>query len=76
MKTFYENSGSNTFLCCSLDENDSIDSFHYGMLSNNKIENIIPVIYSIENDEVFLRYNVSSKIPLSEYFSGIVSKKE
>jgi len=75
MNTFYENSGSNTFLCCSLDENDTVDSFYYGMLSNNKIENVIPVLYSVENNNAFFRYNVSSKISLGEYFSGIVSKK-
>lgn len=75
MNTFYENSGSNTFLCCSLDENDTIDSFYYGMLSNNKIDNVIPVLYSVENNNAFFRYNVSSKISLCEYFSGIVSKK-
>lgn len=75
MQFLYENLGSKSFLCCKLDNSNTLDSFHYGMLSNNTMEYILSAIYSVDNENEFLRYNISSKMPLDEYFSGIVSKK-
>ncbi len=75
MQFFYENQNSNSFLCYKIDAGCEVDSFYYGMLSNNKMANIISPIYSIENDEKYFRYNVTAKITLKDYFTGMVQRK-
>ena len=71
----FENQGSNTFLVYKLKEDDSIDSFDYGMLKNNKIEGILEPIITTMNNTVTIKFNVSSKIALKQYFEGVVNKK-
>lgn len=72
----YENQGSSSFLTYKLKENDVLDAFNYGMIANNKINNIIPSIFSQINEDKFLKYNVSAKVSLSQYFEGFVNKKQ
>lgn len=72
----YENQGSSSFLTYQLKENDVLDAFNYGMIANNKINNIIPAIFSQINEDKFLKYNVSAKVSLSQYFEGFVNKKQ
>lgn len=71
----FENQGSNTFLVYKLKETDSIDSFDYGMLKNNKIEGILEPIITTMNNDVTIKFNISSKIALKQYFEGVVNKK-
>lgn len=71
----FENQGSNTFLVYKLKETDSIDSFDYGMLKNNKIDGILEPIVTTMNNEVTIKFNISSKIALKQYFEGVVNKK-
>lgn len=71
----FENQGSNTFLVYKLKETDSIDSFDYGMLRNNKIEGILEPIIIQMNNNVTIKFNISSKIALKQYFEGVVNKK-
>lgn len=75
MQFFYENQNSNSFLVYKLEDSDKLDSFNYGMLANNKINNIIPANLTQLNAEKYLRYNVSSTVTLKQYFEGIVNKK-
>jgi len=75
MSFTYENQGSNSFLVYKLEEGEQVDTFNYGMLSNNKINGVMPVNLLQKNDEKYLHYNVSSKIVLRQFFEGIVNKK-
>lgn len=75
MGFFFENIGTNTFLTYQLAGDEKVDTFNYGMMSNNSIENVISPVFLQESEDAFLRYNISSKISLNEYFSGIVQKK-
>lgn len=74
MQFFYENQNSNSFLVYRLEESDKLDSFNYGMLANNKINNIIPANLTQVNADKYLKYNVSSTVTLKQYFEGIVNK--
>lgn len=72
----YENNGSNTFLVYKLDVNESIDTLSYGMLTNNNINGIIPMLMTQMNTDKFIKYNISSKITMKQYFEGIVNKEK
>ena len=70
-----ETQGTNTFLVLPLDESDVLDDFKYGMLCNNTIKGIIPIV-SVEIDgQRILKYNVTSKTNLKNVLCGEVSKK-
>lgn len=75
MQFFYENQNSNSFLVYRLEDTDKLDSFNYGMLANNKINNIIPANLTQVNTDKYLKYNVSSMVTLKQYFEGVVNKK-
>ncbi len=72
----FETQGANANLVYVMSETESLDSLCLGMISNNKIKGVIPVVFSQMDENVYLKYNVSGKIPLSEYFKGNVSKKK
>lgn len=76
MQFLYENQGSNSFLVYRLSEDDKLDSFNYGMLANNKINNIIPALFSQVDTDEYLKYNISAKVTLKQYFEGVVNKKQ
>ena len=75
MNFTYENQGSNTFLVYQLSEHDELDTMSLGMLTNNKIKGLAPTLFSQMNDVKTLKYNVSSKVPVGQFFSGAVNKK-
>lgn len=68
-----ESQGTNTFLIYQFLEKE-LDTFSYGMISNNKIYSVIPIILTQMNDEKYLKYNITSKINLKQYFSGVVNR--
>lgn len=69
-----ENQGINTFLVYHFKPEDQIDTFSYGMISNNKIPGIIPTILTQINDDKCFKFNISSRISLDQFFNGIVNK--
>lgn len=70
----FENHGSGTFLIYKIEKDDTIDSMSLGMLTNNKIPGLVPTVFTQMDSDKFLKYNVSSKIPVSQIFSGTVNK--
>ena len=76
MATFeIENQGTSTYLSYALDPKDERDELSFGMLANNRIEGIAPIVYSQLNNERFFKYDISSKISAKKFFSGTVTKK-
>ena len=75
MKFTYENQGSSTYLVYEIAENDVVDSMSFGMLTNNKIDGLIPLIYTQMNESQYLKYNVTAKISVRQMFEGAVNKK-
>ena len=74
MQFSYENQNSSSFLVCELAENEELDTLGMGMLTNNQIPGILPVTFVQMDDKRFLRFNISSKISLSDLFSGSVNR--
>ena len=75
MKNFtFENQGTDTYLVYQVDKTDKIDTFAKGMLQNNTIEDILAPSFIQKDEEQYLKYNITSKIPLAEYFSEPMSR--
>lgn len=70
----YETQGAATFLIYEKKEQDIVDTMTMGMISNNKIDGILPFIYVQIDEKTYFKYNVSSQNTLEQYFSGIVTK--
>lgn len=71
----YENQGHITYLSYSVSQNEIIDTMCLGMITNNKINGLAACVYTQSNMEKYIKYNVSAKIPVNQFFSGAVSKK-
>lgn len=70
-----ENQGAGTYLTYEIKDEDKIDALSLEMLTNNKILGVAPVLFTQMNDKKYLKYNVSSKIPVKQLFKGVVTKK-
>ena len=75
MNFSYENLGTNTFLVYEIKDNDDIDSMSLGMLTNNSIPGFAAAAFTQMDATKYIKYNVSSKIPASQLFSGPVNRK-
>ena len=63
-----ESQGNDTLLVCQLEAEDKIDSFSKGMLQSNEIEGVLKPSFSQKNMDRYIKYPVTSKIPLKEFF--------
>lgn len=70
-----ENQGVNTYLVYKVNPTDEIDTLSLGMLENNKINGVSQIVFTQRDEDKFLKYNISAKIPASQIFGGVVSKK-
>ncbi len=76
MITFtYQNQNTNTYLVYEMPCDDRIDTVTLGMITNNKIAHILPAIYTKMDNVGYVKYNVSSKISLKQFYGGTVNKK-
>lgn len=71
----FETSGNNTFLVYAVQEEDILDTMTLGMITNNRIPGMAPVLYTQMNQDGFLKYNVTAKVTVRQFFSGIVNKR-
>lgn len=71
----FENQGTNTYLVYAVGAEDTIDSMSLGMLTNNKIPGLAPAIFTQMDTSKFIKYNVSSRISVKQFFSGPVNRK-
>ena len=71
----FENQGTNTYLVYKFKEDDIIDSMSLGMLINNKITGFADTLFTQMDSSKFIKYNISSKVSVEEFFSGSVNKK-
>ena len=70
-----ETQGLDTFLVHEISEETQLDTAGLGMLLNNRVSGLCPVS-SIEIDNrKTIRYQVSSQIPLQQFFMDKVDKK-
>lgn len=71
----YENQGTNTYLVYEIKAEDQIDSMSLGMLTNNKIAGFAPTFFTQMDAQKFIKYNVSAKVSVKQFFNGAVNKK-
>lgn len=71
-----ENQGVNTYIVYKVTAEDEFDSLSFGMLANNKIRGVAPILFTQVDTDKYLKYNISSKIPVSTYFKGTVTRKK
>lgn len=75
MKFTYETQGAITYLVCEMDTAEQIDSLTLGMLTNNHIAGLAPVLYTEMNGQKYLKYNISAKVSADQFFSGSMNKQ-
>lgn len=75
MEFFYENQGVNTYLVYKIKEGDFIDTLSLGMITNNNIPGLIKTIFTQMDEVRFIKYNVSAKISMKQFFTGVVNRK-
>lgn len=75
MSFSYENQGVNTYLVYKLEGNDAVDTLSLGMLTNNSIPSLAKTLFTQMDDEKYIKYNVSAKISMQQFFSGAVNRK-
>lgn len=70
-----ENQGVNAYLVYEAQPHSVIDNISLGMISNNKINGVLSALYTQMDESRYLKYNVSSKIPVSTIFKDKISKQ-
>ena len=75
MNFTYENQGTTTFLVYAIQDSDDVDSMSLGMITNNKIPGIADTVITQMNMQKYIKFNVSSKVSVKQFFSGPVNKK-
>lgn len=71
----FENQGTNTYLVYTLEEEEEIDTMSLGMITNNHIKGIADTVYHQMDDIRQIKYNVTAKVSLKQFFAGAVNKK-
>ena len=54
----YENQEASSFLVYQLEKSEQLDTVGMGMLSNNQIPHILPLLYTQIDEERYLRYAI------------------
>ena len=68
--------GSNTYLVYQIKPQDEIDTVGLGMIINNKIEGIVSTISNQMDRQKFLKYNISAKVELKQFFYETVNREQ
>lgn len=77
MEFSFESQGATTYLVYSIAPYDEVDTMGLGMITNNKISGIAPAIYTQMDDQKYIKYNVSSKNTVEQFFKGTeINKKK
>lgn len=71
-----QNTPQGTFVTYKLNPDEKLDRMTMGMLTNNQIKGVIPVVYSQIDDERWMKYEVTSMIPLSSYLANVLTRQK
>lgn len=74
-KFTFENQGTNTYLVYTISDEDVVDTMSLGMLTNNKIPGLATTLFTQMDTTKYIKYNVSAKVSVRQFFSGAVNKK-
>lgn len=70
----FENQGTNTYLVYPISLDETLDTMSLGMLTNNKIPGLAPTLFTQMDANQFIKYNVSAKVSVSQFFIGQVNR--
>ena len=71
----YEKQGASTYLVYTLADGEAVDSMSLGMITNNTIPGLAGTMFMQMNAVRYIKYNISSRIPVSQFFSGPVNRR-
>jgi hypothetical protein len=71
----FETRGENTYLVYRVEQGETVDTVSLGMLTNNKIAGLAPLYYTRSDSDIFLKYSVTSKIAVRDFFAGEVNRR-
>lgn len=54
MSFTYENQGNNTYLVYKIGASDNVDTMSLGMITNNKIDGIVPTLFTQSDTDRFI----------------------
>lgn len=74
-KLGFEQQGNSTYLVYELGPEDAVDSMGLGMILNNHIPGFAPAVLTQFDDKKQLKYDVTARVPASQYLLGTVNKK-
>lgn len=75
MNFSFESQGTHTYFVYTVAEDDVIDSMSLGMITNNKISGLAPTLFMQMDATKFIKYDVSAKISVKQFFTGQVNRK-
>ena len=75
MGFFREQNGAYSYLVYQVEPDDVVQETELNMLKNNRIDGLLDLIYTQNDDRKLLKYNITSKLPASELFRGIAKRK-
>ena len=70
-----ESAGSKTYLVYQIND-ASRDTMTQGMITNNRIPGLLPAVFSQADSDKFVKYDISSRIPVKQVLSGTVSRRQ
>ena len=71
----YENNNNRTYLVYQFEPNDVVDEFVIGMITNNKMYNLVPAFHSRFDNKRMIKYDITSRVSANQIFSRMVSAK-
>ena len=71
----FETNGNNSFLVYGIEPEDTLDTMTLGMITNNKIPGMASVVYTQMNADRFLKYNITAKVTVKQFFAGVVNRR-
>ena len=71
----FETNGNSTFLVYAMGQEEKLDTMTLGMITKNKIPGMASVLFTQRNAERFLKYNVTARVTVRQFFSGTVSRR-
>jgi pSer/pThr/pTyr-binding forkhead associated (FHA) protein len=70
-----ETQGADTYLVYRIDESDTLDSLSLGMVTNNHIKGIAPILLYQMDANKYLKYRITAKRSVATFFEGAVTRK-
>lgn len=70
-----ENNGVKTSLIYNIGEDEEVDSVVFGMMTNNNLKGLVPMIFSQMDEQKSFKYDISSKVSMKQFFAGTLTRE-